>query len=905
MVEAKKAGDPVEVASLTTATEQVMAMPDGTFSKTVNTSPVRMEQEGQWKDISTDLVIQSENGQAILAPEMTPTDVKFGAGGNSHVATIKDDKGNQIVESWPFGDLPTPLIEKNTATYRSVLPGVDFIQTAHVDGLSQVLKIYTPEAARDPRVKAMRLYLDSNNLKIKEDGSGGLKAEAADSGESVLRAAQGQWWDSTYPDASAAEPGGPGITRPFSIDLSGPEGAKSQGFGMEDIFRTENLVYPVYVDPDWSAGRVAFLYVDSGYASTSYWNGRYTDGAMKVGYLQPAWAADGRPHVTRSFWQFDTRPINDKAIFAAQFKVVAKWAPSCQARPVSAWVTGVIEDGNSWNSQPGQLRKLDTQSFAKGKEGCEGQGSVAFNMAAAKDWLAGSPRWVVGLYADNESDPLAWKQFYNEASITIRYGTPPAKPILNSISSCAFACLGQGVNEPPLTRDAQPTFSLSSSDPDGSVDGDIGINMTIRDGQGRAVAHTPWTSQKLPGGGGSTTWRVPTRLSDGVYSFEAQTTDSTYLASTPISTRFEVATTAPAPPKITSGSAYLNNNQIDPDAVVGATELSFSLSNDSQRPVKGFVYAVTAADATPPTFPADNAALGCGRRTGPYVTVCLTEQSGTSIKVAAVDEASVLTAWSFDRAGNVDLPQQGAAKSVPFRVGQTAPMPETVLPLELKNGAKWVGIQANRGIPASNSCQGSAPDGTEPRNTVKVLELSGSGQYAQTSERAVDTSQSFSTSGWFCPSSPAAPSPQTVMAQMNDSGNAAGMIRLASGGRWEFAMPTAGTPPVLESVRTAEGAVADGWFFVNSIYDRVNQQLRLTVADSRVRNTWIIATTSAVHPGAQPDKPALLGASNPMNPALDGFIGQIFQPVFAQGVLIDAQLTSAWNTKRGEQGVLK
>ncbi|MCB8799040.1 hypothetical protein LJD40_26315, partial [Escherichia coli] len=116
MVEAKKAGDPVEVASLTTATEQVMAMPDGTFSKTVNTSPVRMEQEGQWKDISTDLVIQSENGQAILAPEMTPTDVKFGAGGNSHVATIKDDKGNQIVESWPFGDLPTPLIEKNTAT---------------------------------------------------------------------------------------------------------------------------------------------------------------------------------------------------------------------------------------------------------------------------------------------------------------------------------------------------------------------------------------------------------------------------------------------------------------------------------------------------------------------------------------------------------------------------------------------------------------------------------------------------------------------------------------------------------------------------------------------------------------------------------------------------------------------
>lgn len=905
LTQAKRTDGPVEVGSLTTPTEQVMAMPDGTFSKTVNTSPVRMQQDGQWRDISTDLVLRSENGATSLEPAMTPTELKFGSGGNSHVATIKDDKGNQIVESWPFGDLPKPVIKKNTATYRNVLPGVDFIQTAHVDGLSQVLKIYTPEAAQDPRVKEMRLYLDSNNLKINEDGTGGLKAEAADSGDAVLRAAQGQWWDSTYSDASASEPGGPGITRPFSISLSGSADTKEQNFGMDDIFRTDNLVYPVYVDPDWTAGRVSFLYVDSGYADTSYWNGRYTDGAMKVGYLQQAWSTDGRSHVTRSFWQFDTRPINNKVIFGARFNVTAKWAPSCQARPVSAYVTGGIVDGTSWNAQPGQLRKLDTQSFAKGKSGCEGQGNVGFDMAPAKDWLAGSPQWTVGLYADNESDPLGWKQFYNEASVTISYGAPPNKPALNSISNCAFACLGQGVNEPPLTRDSQPTFSLSASDPDGAAGGDIGINMTVRDQQGRAIAHTPWTSQRVPGGGGSTTWRFPVRLDDGIYTFEAQTTDSTNLASAAISVKFEVSTIAPGPPKINIGSVYLNNNQVDPDAVVGETELSFSLLNYTQRPIRGFVYAVTSANATPPTFPTDIAALECGKRTGPYVAVCLTEEWGTSIKIAAVDQASILTAWSFDRAGNVNLPEKGQAKSVPFRVGQTAPMPESVLPVELKNGAKWIDVQGNRGVPASNSCQGSAPEGTEPRNTIKVLELSGSGQYAQTAERAVDTSKSFSTSGWFCPSSPTAPSPQTVMAQMNDAGNAAGMIRLATGGSWEFGMPTAGTPPVLESVKTAEGAVANGWYFVNSIYDRVNQQLRLTVADSRTTNTWIIATTSAVHPGAQLDKPVLLGTSNRASPVTDGFIGQIFQPVFAQGVLINSQLTSAWNQKRGEQGVLK
>lgn len=52
----------VVVDALTTPTEQTVAHPDGTFTRTVTAEPVRMQSGGGWQDISTDLVQATVNG---------------------------------------------------------------------------------------------------------------------------------------------------------------------------------------------------------------------------------------------------------------------------------------------------------------------------------------------------------------------------------------------------------------------------------------------------------------------------------------------------------------------------------------------------------------------------------------------------------------------------------------------------------------------------------------------------------------------------------------------------------------------------------------------------------------------------------------------------------------------------
>lgn len=224
--EAKASGEKVVVESSTTPTDLTVANPDGTFTRTMNTAPVRMETGEGWVDISTDLVKTVEDGKTVIKPEQIPVDVTLGPGGSSEMATIDDRDGHSIAQSWPFGTLPEPVIEENVATYRQVLPGVDLVQVAHQTGVSQVLKIESAEAARDPRVVQMRLFLDAGNTTVSETADGTLTATGSDTGQVELHMSGGQWWDSSQPGASALDPGTPGLTRPFTFSL----GDKPSGF---------------------------------------------------------------------------------------------------------------------------------------------------------------------------------------------------------------------------------------------------------------------------------------------------------------------------------------------------------------------------------------------------------------------------------------------------------------------------------------------------------------------------------------------------------------------------------------------------------------------------------------------------------------------------------------------------
>jgi hypothetical protein len=236
----------VIVDARTTPTEQITALPDGNFSKTVSVEPSRMLANGKWTDISTDLV----EVDGVLKPEMVPADLTLSKGGTGKLSSVSDGQGHSVTESWPYGTLPAAQVDGDTATYPSVFPGVDLIQIAKKQGISQVLKIYTPQAAQDPRVVDFKLKLNAENVALGSDGKGGLKGTSKKTGDEVLRSASGRWWDSRHEGARAADPGGPGIVGSFDLALEDSAGAVHEKLRISDVLSRKDLTYPLYIDPD-------------------------------------------------------------------------------------------------------------------------------------------------------------------------------------------------------------------------------------------------------------------------------------------------------------------------------------------------------------------------------------------------------------------------------------------------------------------------------------------------------------------------------------------------------------------------------------------------------------------------------------------------------------------------------
>jgi hypothetical protein len=889
--EAQETGSQIVVDELTTPTELVKALPDGTLEKTVNSEPVRMQHEGLWKDISTNLTLVGTGESAAIVPEMLPVELRIGAGGSNHMATVSDGKGHRITESWPFGELPAPVIDGNTATYPEVLPGVDLVQIARSHGISQVLKIKTEKAASDSRVAQMRVHLDASGIDVTEDNRGGMTAKSLADGTEVFRAAQGQWWDSSHPDATALDPGGPGITRPFDLSLAVEKGQEKELFDMGAIFSAPGTTYPIYVDPEWSASRLSYLYVDSSFPNTSYWNGQYSDGVPQVGFLPAKWNPDGVNKVARSFWQFNSSPVNGRKILKAVFNATETWSASCTPRPVSAWVTYGVTSTTTWNTQPGFLKLLSTQNVAKGYSSSCTAGTVGFDMAPAKDWLAYEPQWTVALRADNEGDELGWKRFANNASIIITYGTPPNTPKVTAMTGCAFTCTGSASAPVTYTRLGQPIFTAFASDPDGNADGTIYVEFTLRNSARALIASSIWSNQLVPGTGGSTTWQVPAERAplwdeDG-YVLTVQAFDSKGLSSGTSSFTFSVDKSPPPPPTVDFASP-MPSDLVDPAGVVGGTAYTATIT--STKPVwnAGFVYAVTEGPAAA-TYPTN---VSCANpRNGSYIVVCPADGKTATATIAAIDTQTTLTVWTFDAAGNVNAQLHGAPTAKSFTVGQLAHTPDTVLPVDLVGAAQWVDVESFAGTPVSSSCTGSS--GTGGSETIKALQVLNTGDHAKSQYAAVNTAQSFSMSGWFCPVSQAAGPVRIGLSQLSDVQSLGGVLQIGTTGVWQFGTPTTATPPVLETVSDGTVAAGNSWYYLNATFDKINQQLRLSVTKDLVVTTWVVATTSANHPASTGTSPAVLGSGNPASTSPSPFIGQIASPVIAAGVLTRQQFQDA------------
>ncbi len=894
------------VDAATTPTDLTVANPNGTFTRSISTLPVRMETSEGWVDISTDLVKTVEDGRTVIKPEQVPVDVTIGAGGSSDMATIDDQKGHSISQSWPFGTLPEPVLDGDTATYRQVLPGVDLVQIAHQTGVSQVLKIESAQAARDPRVVQMRLFLDADNAELGQSPEGTLTATGDDTGQIELRTTGGQWWDSSQAGASATDPGTTGLTRSFSLSLGQDGDQQTQVFGMSEILDTPGVQYPLYIDPLWHQGRTSYVFVDTAYPNTSYWNGQFTDSTVNVGYLPAYWAPDGVQHLARTYYQFEGKPFDTSAaIITARLSTLETWASSCTPTGVASWITGNVSPSTTWNNQPSLTMRTDIASVAKGYSSACPAGTVGFDLMAGKNVLLNSSKWTIMLAAENELDSsgLGWKRFTNGATIDVDYNRNPYGPAIDSVQS------GRWTDVPwqskYVTRIKSPKLSVFAGDPDDNG-GNIQVDFSVRPAAGGAnvfsgsVYNTSpmWKSVPIDWGG----WAA---LADGDYIFESRAYDTWGGVSPLMSFPFTVDTTAPEPPVVTSKSSNLSpydaavadytdlNNE--PGKVPYQFEIANSFTNGREMRASGFIYAVSELEQVSPPV-----TVTCQTPpTEEFIVLC-PETSRVWVNIGTVSKKTYLSVWAFDAAGNVsgETYRKGTPKVVSLTVLEPEPV-RTVEPLTLSGGAVWKDIVTTQAFQEQRKPYGTCgPADATGTTNAKALQL-GAGAKAEYPSRAVDTAENFSMSAWVCPTSLNG-SIQSLITQLaGPTPGAALEIDELNGAARLQAWTGASSSHI---VKGDFPLVAGSWRYVTAVYDKINRQLRLSSTSGTTVTTWVVAASQNNIVSAGSTQKVVIGQN--INGAQQ-FTGKIYRPMLTKGMLTTAQFDSVQDAFMNTNGTEK
>ncbi|MFF9819488.1 LamG-like jellyroll fold domain-containing protein [Streptomyces sp. NPDC014006] len=633
-VRARATGRPVVVSSLTTPTTQVEALPDGRFGMAANPLPVRTEQAGHWVPVNLTLVHHKDGGWGPKATAYGT--VAFSGGGTGPLAVTRSGKVSLSL-SWPSA-LPRPHVTGATATYASVLPGVDLkVAATPAGGLSDTLVVHSAAAAKNPRLAALRLAATVRGGHLQRKADGGLTVSDSH-GKQVADAPTAMQWDSNRAlpasphrsadakvasDASdAAHPGLAARIAPVRATVA----AGSLTLVPDRAMLTaKDTVWPVYVDPsvNWHPTdyqKPAFDEVKQGCPGNSFYNqtGSLADnGYLGVGYNGwPEGSCNtGDEHAIYQ-WSL-SKTIWGADIHSAQVDATSVYSASCSTTATVNlhWSKG-IGSGTDWSNRPGYNSYSTSASFgpAYNPTYCSGNGSVTngFNvLTPIKSAASGhSSTFTATLSEDSmesSRNDLGFKRFDHNPTLQIFYNNAPSNPSASTMSAVSgadragcdttspYPYMGKTIASTP------PVLKAKVSDPNGDklqatfqywVDGST-TKYTLTSGDN--LASGTYATVSLPASfissltnGKTVDWDV--KVTDGM--------DTTSYSKSP-TCHFTAEPTAPDTPSVTSeNSLYPNTDDID--SAVGAaagTTGTFDIDGSGTTAVK-FVYNL---DVPPPT----------------------------------------------------------------------------------------------------------------------------------------------------------------------------------------------------------------------------------------------------------------------------------------------------------------
>ncbi|MBB5489882.1 hypothetical protein [Nocardiopsis metallicus] len=440
---AEQTGEPVEIPGLTDEKTQHFAHPDGSLTAEISALPVRVRSGDSWVDVDTTLV-RAEDG--LVRPKAAGMDIAFSGGGDDVMARIGIGS-NSVALGW-VDKLPEPTLDGEQATYPDVLPEVDLVLTAGVEGFTQVLVVHTPEAAQLPELTELQLPLDTTGVTMSADEHGNLDATGDEGGQSVFSAQAPAMWDST---------GGEEQTSAEDPTVAAPSGARMELLETsvevdrislvpdEGMLVDEATEFPVYIDPSVSVSRPNWAYVDRAFPNQAYFNPSSAD---PVGVGRVEW---DRVYTRRAFFQFTVagRTNHPNTIInSATLRTEVDWAYSCNSNSyIQLQRVSAFNRNTTWNNQPStQGGVLDTQNVRGGWATCPSSSGVEFNATSAYRWGVNNnaSHIYLRLKERDESGTAAWRRFDVKKKppvLVVDYNHPPEKPVTSTISdSLGGAC---------------------------------------------------------------------------------------------------------------------------------------------------------------------------------------------------------------------------------------------------------------------------------------------------------------------------------------------------------------------------------------------------------------------------------------------------------------------------------
>lgn len=533
LAQARSTHKSVAIDALTTENSVTTVDPSGSFTIDQSFAPVRVKQGGVWRNLDATLRF---NRDGSVSPNVATDMLTLSGGGNGLLAVMIAPAGRSMSLSWPTA-LPKPALSGPTATYSTVLPGVDLVVTATtMGGFSETLVVKTAQAAANPALSSLKLAIQTTgDLTTSTDAAGNTTARATANGEPIFTAAPPIMWDSAsapssspaapkasptpksapspaqtsnsaattgqtstaqrIPRASTAtQPGSAAHIAKIKTSYAAGSSGTNQRAGTLNLVPDRGLltrtstVFPVYIDPTFvppgggGGTKMAWAQTDTINKDASHWK----PNELQNGDCDPQWTYCSG-FVAEAYVQMSVpSAIRDSQVKISESKLYltvadAPYGSNCSTAPTPGfelWWTGAISSSTTWNSAPSWTQKINTQY----PPACTGA-KVGFDATAfMQSHAQGNTNITFGIAATSESDPNSWKEFYNSSlSMETKYDhipNLPSRPSTSPGGACQTNPANTVIGNNDITLQSIPT------DPDG---GTLGVEFVLKDKNGKVL----------------------------------------------------------------------------------------------------------------------------------------------------------------------------------------------------------------------------------------------------------------------------------------------------------------------------------------------------------------------------------------------------------------------------------